>query len=384
MSNPLLTGAADSFDKVRLTPLGAALQIRAEKQGFEDGEFTVSEFAVHGAVRTPRVFDDPSQEIDSLFFSAGILDLGWRGKILVTGNDRLRWLNGMVTNAVQALPQDEGNYSFALNAQGRIQGDCYVYRRAGDLILDSSRDQIPALLRHFEHYIIMDEVELQDVSGQWTGLAVVGPQAPKILASLGIGLPSAAAHAHHARFGLGNIQGVEIIVVEADPVLVPRYEIWLAPADVLRVWNALKAAGAKPAGLAAAETLRVLEGTPLYGIDLSDRDLPQETRQTRALNFNKGCYLGQEIVERIHSRGKLHREFRQFALDGLPGSLPLELRSAGQVAGHITSAASVSNAGLRGNFALGFVREEILMSKAPIEYDGGSATPLDGLPQLKA
>ena len=76
-------------------------------------------------------------ELDSLLHSAGVSDLGWRGKILVTGSDRLRWLNGMVSNAVQSLPEGQGNYSFLLSVQGRIQGDCYVYRRAGDLLLDT-------------------------------------------------------------------------------------------------------------------------------------------------------------------------------------------------------------------------------------------------------
>ena len=87
---------------------------------------------------------------------------------------------------------------------------------------------------------------------------------------------------------------------------------------MLAVWETLQAAGATPCGLEAMEALRVLEATPLYGIDLNDRDLPQETAQTRALNFSKGCYLGQEIVERIRSRGKVNRQFRQFALHGAP------------------------------------------------------------------
>ena len=131
------------------------------------------------------MFDGLPAELDSLLHSAGVSDLGWRGKILVTGSDRLRWLNGMVSNAVQSLPEGQGNYSFLLSVQGRIQGDCYVYRRAGDLLLDTGYDQVPALMRHLDHFVIMDDVELADVSRDWTALSLAGPRAPQVLATLG-------------------------------------------------------------------------------------------------------------------------------------------------------------------------------------------------------
>ena len=167
------------------------------------------------------------------------------------------------------------------------------------------------------------------------------------------------------------------------------------------------------------EALRVLEATPLYGIDLNDRDLPQETAQTRALNFSKGCYLGQEIVERIRSRGKVNRQFRQFALQGgQPSQLPVDLRSGEQSVGRITSTASLSSAGLpqvlpgfpaelRGvvehhaaflnesrtggrvqgsvqeiRVALGFIRIEVVERNAEITYDGGVATALAAPPEI--
>ena len=135
-----------------------------------------------------------------------------------------------------------------------------------------------------------------------------------------------------------TIGEVPCTLIEAHHVSVPRYELWFAPEHVLAVWETLQAAGANPCGWEAMEALRVLEGTPLYGVDLNDRDLPQETAQTRALNFSKGCYLGQEIVERIRSRGKVNRQFRQFELHGnRPETLPVDLRSNDQSVGRITS-----------------------------------------------
>jgi folate-binding protein YgfZ len=330
---------------------------------------------------TARAFDGLAGEIDSLLHSAGVSDLGWRGKILVTGGDRLRWLNGMVSNAVQSLPEGQGNYSFLVSVQGRIQGDCYVYRRADDVLLDTSVEQVPALMSHLDHFIIMDDVELADVSQQWTALSLAGPRAGQVLATLGFSpLTSSMENAPMRSARIGE---VDCTVIEAYHVAVPRYELWFAPEHVLAVWETLQAAGADPCGWEAMEALRVLEGTPLYGVDLNDRDLPQETAQARALNFSKGCYLGQEIVERIRSRGKVNRQFRQFALQGArPDSLPVELRSNDQPVGRITSTASLSSAGLPQVLALGFVRVEVLERNQEIAYEGGVATALAAPPAI--
>jgi folate-binding protein YgfZ len=283
----------------------------------------------------------------------------------------------MVSNTVQSLPEGQGNYSFLLSVQGRIQGDCYIYRRADDLMLDTSCDQVPALMRHLDHFIVMDDVELADVSRQWTALALAGPAAHQVLATLGF--EAAIPRGENARLHNTRIGEVDCTLIETQPGAVPRYELWFAPEHVLAVWETLQAAGADPCGLEAMEALRVLEGVPLYGIDLNDRDLPQETAQIRALNFSKGCYLGQEIVERIRSRGKVNRQFRQFALHGAPAHLPADLRSGEQSVGRITSMASLPSAGLLG---LGFARLEVVERNSEITYDGGMATPLTAPPTI--
>jgi folate-binding protein YgfZ len=353
------------------TPLLAALQ--AQEATLEPARYC--------GTLTPRVFDGLAGEMDSLLHSAGVSDLGWQGKIRVTGSDRLRWLNGMVSNTVQSLPEGEGNYSFLLSVQGRIQGDCYVYRRSGDLLLDTGFDQIAALMHHLDHFIIMDDVELADVSQQWTALSLAGPGASRVLATLGHA-PSPSG-VQNARMTVARIGEVDCTIIEAYHVAVPRFELWFAPEHVLAVWETLQAAGATPCGLDAMETLRVLEATPLYGVDINDRDLPQETVQSRALNFSKGCYLGQEIVERIRSRGKVNRQFRQFALHGSqPPVLPIDLRSGEQSVGRVTSTTSLVSAGLPQVLGLGFVRVEIVERNAEITYEGGVATALAAPPEI--
>jgi folate-binding protein YgfZ len=363
-----LTAAPSSAEAgpPRPTPLSAAL-----------GPRTAS--ALHCGALTPSTFDGLPGELDSLLHSAGVSDLGWRGKILVTGGDRLRWLNGMVSNTVQSLPEGQGNYSFLLSVQGRIQGDCYVYHRAGDLLLDTGCDQVPGLLRHLDHFVVMDDVELADVSHNWTALSLAGPRAPQVLATLGF--TPAKASGENARMSSARIGEVGCTIIEANHPTVPRYELWFAPEHVLAVWETLEAAGANPCGLEAMEALRVLEATPLYGVDLNDRDLPQESAQKRALNFSKGCYLGQEIVERIRSRGKVNRQFHQFELDGArPGNLPVDLRIQDQSVGRITSVASVSMTGAPKLLALGFIRVEVVERNQVATYDGGVAAALSTPP----
>ncbi len=337
-----------------------------------------SDLQMHLGRITPRVFTDTESELASLVHTAAVYDLGYLTRIRITGKDRVRWLNGMVTNTVQSLPQGYGNYTLILNAQGRIQGDAYVFHAGDHLWFETDRFQAPRLLAHLDHFIIMDDVELQELDVANTALGLAGPQVQEILGALGLPVPETLA------FIPAVLQGIPLTVVRAYSVLVPRFELWLAAEDVAVVWHILIEAGAAPAGFRALESLRILECTPRYGVDMSDRYLPQEVNQARALNFNKGCYLGQEIVERIRSRATVHRSLRQFELHGSLPSPGTELRAEGdeKPIGEITSAAHYALPGLPRTFALGIVRIEALERKAAITYPGGRAIPLEAPPVL--
>ena len=318
------------------------------------------------------LFSTLSQELAALTEGAGAFDLGYRAQIAVSSADRLRWLNGMLTNNIQGLAEDTGNYSFVLNAQGRIQGDCEAFRLADRLLVVTDRSQLPALMAHFDHYIIMDDVALEDMSAARTALGLAGPRAPQLLAALGVTLPPAAPDALWLLET--RICGVPVQLTGGYPTTLPRFELWCANENVRALWDVLLAAGATPCGLHAAEALRVLEGIPRYGVDITSRDLPQETSQIRALHFSKGCYLGQEIVERIRSRGQVHRRLAQFTLSSEPSALPLELTAAGESApaGRITSAAQYQGT----HYGLGIVRSEAVERHRTLDYPGGVATLL--------
>ena len=326
-----------------------------------------------GACSTP-VFSVLSQEVAALVEGAGAFDLGYRGQIAVGSADRLRWLNGMLTNNIQGLAEGMGSYSFVLNAQGRIQGDCDAFHLPDHLLVITDRSQIPALMAHFDRFIIMDDVALEDISATRTALGLAGPLAPQLLAVLGVTIPKAAAAPASPSDNLWLMQtricGVPVQLIGGYPTAVPRFELWCANESVRMLWDVLLAAGAIPCGIRAAEALRVLEGTPRYGVDLGERDLPQETSQTRALHFSKGCYLGQEIVERIRSRGAVHRRLAQFTLSSEPAALPLEITAADAAAGRITSTALYNGT----RYGLGIVRAEAVERSPALDYPGGTAT----------
>ena len=300
---------------------------------------------------------------------APIHNVGW---IRVTGSDRVRWLNGMATNNIQALKPGKGCYNFFLNAQGRIMGDATAWMLEDSILLETATDRIPALMELLDHFIIMDDVELADL-GSFPGLTIAGPQAPAMLAQLGLQIPEPL---HESGQVLGEVR---LKVQHVNSPLVSRFELWPQGDTIASLEASLAEAGIARATREDLEQLRILEGTPLYGVDIRNtdaaKDLPQETAQTRALHFSKGCYLGQEIVERIRSRGAVHRTFSGFILTGdlpEPGAV---LSDETKPVGELTSVTRIELPSGPLQIALGYIRRETLDRGATITYPGGTATP---------
>ncbi len=312
--------------------------------------------------------------IEALLTGAAIASLDETGWIAVTGEDRIRWLNGMTTNSIQQLKPGDGCYNFILSAQGRIQGDGYAFATSTELLLETDRAQIPRLMELLDHFIIMDDVELRDLSAAQWGLLCAGPMAATMLHAIGLD-PERLTPLTRREV---NWQGIALSVVCGYAPLVPRFEIWTATAaEREAVRAALLAAGAASVELFELEQLRILEGTPRYGVDIRDRELPQETAQTRALHFAKGCYLGQEIVERIRSRGNVHRVFHAFQLQGelaQPGAI---IAAESKDVGELTSVALLPLSTGALQLGLGYIRREALDRKLQLDYPGGVATPIE-------
>jgi folate-binding protein YgfZ len=327
--------------------------------------------------RTAAVFSDAGRELSALVTEVAAFDRGSRVRLRVTGQDRVRWLNGMVTNTVKSLTTGTHNYTFVLNSQGRIQADAAVFAYPEHLTVETDRSQAERLVAHLDHFIIMDDVELSRVEGV-TSIGLAGPGAEALLSSISLPTPAPGT------FAAAGQSVIEVTGEALGSSQVRRFSLWVPDEHVEQVWRQLLAAGALPAGAVAVDALRVLEGTPLYGVDIGEKTLAQETGQMRALNFSKGCYLGQEIVERVRSRANVHRGVRQFALHGEPAAPGMQLQAGGAVIGELTSVAGIDllpdlEPDLKpGQIGLALVRVEALAGS--ISYPGGSAEVLAGSP----
>jgi aminomethyltransferase len=285
----------------------------------------------------------------------------------------------MVTNTIQDLKPGQGTYNFLLSVQGRIQGDATIFAEPDALLLETASSQVPTLIGLLDRFIIMDDVELADITSERSGLLVAGPQAASLLAKIGLNVEG--LETLEERTTSWNAAKISVFHMHSPLVgpLVQRYELWTDTDTTPRLLHALENAGAAPCEAQSLEWLRILEGTPLYGTDIRDRELPQETGQTRALHFAKGCYLGQEIVERIRSRGNVHRTFTAFRLEGnLPATGSL-LEAEGKQIGELTSVAAIplpTNNGSTAQLGLGYVRREALDRGITINYTGGVAVPV--------
>jgi len=230
------------------------------------------------------------------------------------------------------------------------------------------------LLAHLNKFIVMDDVELIPLgdeqvgeAGSETAIAVSGPLAPQVLERVGLPVIASAMAGTSVEWN-----GWEVRILRGYGVLAPHYEFWLPTAGLAKLWSCLRTGGATPVGATALEAFRIAEGIPAYGIDMVERDLPQETAQMRALHFSKGCYLGQEIVERIRTRGNVHRHLRPLELKGPAPVSGAELTlEDGTAAGTITSAAELPLKNGARVFALGMMRAEAEAKSQNFLYKAG-------------
>jgi aminomethyltransferase len=323
----------------------------------------------YAGAETVLRFASVDEELKALRQGCGVFDLGWRGKLVVSGEDRVRWLNAMVSNNTRDLAQDFGNYSFVLNAQGHIQGDLLAFQRGDFYMLECEVGEIAALGEFFDKFIIMDDVEIGDISEKLTSIGVGGPLAVQVLQSAGL----LAGELKPGQLVDGSWDGRGFTLVR-DPVVARSwYELWLAPENVEAVWNKLLSAGASPVGAEALEMQRILLGLPRVGIDTGARELVQETGQEYALHFAKGCYIGQEIVERVRARGVVPRRFTGLILEGGTAARGSKIMAGEKEIGEVTSSAEITLDGATHPVALGYVKRSSAAEGESLQVDGHAA-----------
>jgi len=220
---------------------------------------------------------------------AAWLDLSARARIVARGRDRARFLHNLTSNNVKAMMPGDSLYAFALTPQGRIVADLYLLCRPDDFLIDTEPELREKLRLHILKYKVADQIELEDITDSTACIGVEGPAAPP-----------APANTTSIPFTVTGQPGYRIVCsVDEKPAMIA----------------ALEAAGVKRATDEDARLVRIENGRPRYGEDILETSLPQETGQMQAVSFNKGCYLGQEIVERIRARGHVNRNFRKLELD---------------------------------------------------------------------
>jgi folate-binding protein YgfZ len=235
------------------------------------------------------------------------IDLSARGRIVVRGRDRARLLHAITSNEVKKMTPGTGCYAFLLNPQGRIQADLCLFCFDDHFLIDTEPELREKVRQHIKRYIIADQVELEDVTAVTAAIGVEGPGAAEILAALGATVP--AAEYAHAPWGVATVAAVTVTGQPGARVFCPSEEL-------AAIVGQMEAAGVVAASGDDARAVRIENGKPRYGEDIRETSLPQETQQMHAVSFNKGCYLGQEIVERIRAQGRVNKKLMRVELDG--------------------------------------------------------------------
>jgi folate-binding protein YgfZ len=293
----------------------------------------------------------------------GLLDRFERGKLIVSGSEAAEYLQGQLTNDVEALAPGEGQYAALLDRKGHIQADMRVLRTGSDEIwIDTEPQALAAAKRHLEMYKIGREVAVADLTGERAILSLIGPRSVEIAA--GAALPEHAGEAT-------KIGGVECLAVgTADGI-----DLIAKSGDAGDLREALTGAGAVEVGPEAAEVVRIEAGVPRFGAEMSAETMPAEAGIVeRAISFTKGCYIGQEPVARLHYKGRPNRHLRGLELSA-PAAPGTSLRLGEKEVGRIGSAC-LSPA--RGPIALAIVRREAEPgTELAVGEDGVTARVID-------
>ncbi len=325
-----------------------------------------------------------ADEITSARTAAAVFALADRGLVEVRGNDRVRFLQGQLSNEVAALDPSgarSGCHALVLTPQGRIVADVHVLARPDAFWLETDLAAVTALIVRLEKYVIADDVQIADRSGDWARFGVEGPRASSVVSTAA----GRAVAIEPDAWAALSVAGADTIVAAFGWSGETALQMLVPIAQREAVANALEAAartaGAKVSSAAVLEVLRIEAGVPRYGAELGEQTLPAEARLVEsAVSFTKGCYTGQEIVARMQSRGRVGHLLVGLVFgpdaDHLPAPGTALLRD-GAKNGEVTSVALSPAAG---PIALGFVRAAHAESGSRFELPNGSQATVVTLP----
>jgi len=327
----------------------------------------------------PLHFGDPGREWRAAREGCAVFVAGFRELLAATGEDRVSFLQGMLSNDVKSLVPGAGIYASFLTEQGRVVSDLRVYADADRLLLDVLAPRRDLLRAGLERFLVADDVELEPPPGEAVLLGLEGPLARDMLSEV-LGMSVAVTQAlDHER---SEFHASPLRVVCCSEVGGQGFLLCGSSEIAAALFDACCVAGAIPLGMQALEMLRVEAGIPWAGVDMDEDVLVIEAGLERALSFSKGCYLGQEVVERIAARGRVNRKLAGLAIEGAEVPPPGAVLVAGdKEVGRVTSA--VRSELFERGIALGYVRREHLEpgTALRVRWAGGEAgATVSGLP----
>jgi folate-binding protein YgfZ len=319
--------------------------------------------------RLPVHYGDPAEEYRAAREAVGLVDRSVIGKAVVTGRDRAAFLQGMLTNDVKGLQPGQGCAAAFLDAHGKVTALLCVYALEDRLWLELPPGYTEKTLQALDRFLISEKAYFEAADDAFVVIAVLGPGAGALLDGLAGRALDLAPYAHAEV----AIAGVPVRVIRRSETGGPGFHCWTAPEHGAALWRALREAGAAPVGQQALEVLRLEAGVPWYGRDVDDTVIMPETRLDDRVHYQKGCYIGQEVVARVKYRGHVNRALSGLLLDGerVPAA-GAKVFADGKEVGRITSAArSIARGAV---IALGYVRREHFEPGAAVTVQDGETT----------
>jgi folate-binding protein YgfZ len=325
----------------------------------------------------PDFFADWKDEWRVARESVALFDTNWHALARLTGPDRVRYLNAIVSNDVLSLGENQGTLALLLDPRGHILAELEIYARQDDLLVLSHASVRDRTMTMLDKYIIMDDVELEDATDRLATVAVEGPHAGfAVSEATGLSLNGFSELAGEK----GAVGGVECYIVRRSHFGKPGIQV-IAPAEHIQtVWDTLygmaHAVHGGHIGMRALDALRLEAGIPWFPLDFDDSVIPHEAAlENTHLSFTKGCYTGQEIVERVRSRGQvIRRRVRLTFSTPEPPRTGTKITRSGAEVGYVTSAAFSPAAGT--SIGMGYLRREFTQVGTTVNLPEQTATVL--------
>ena len=321
------------------------------------------ELAPYFGVTLPAQFSDPLSEHRTARQAVALIDTNFRSVFSLAGPDRVRYLNAVLTSNVRDLIPGQGTVGLLLNAQGHILAELETLA-CEDRILALGHMQVREKTSQIlEKFIIMDDVTLTDETAEYGTIAIEGPLAPAIVRELAnIDFDALPALGHARASVTSAVDEISCRVIRSSLFGFPGVEFLVAREMLGSLWGALAAGvrkhGGAPIGYRALNALRLEAGVPWFGVDFDERQIPHEAAlENTHISYVKGCYTGQEIVERVRSRGHVNRRRTGLQFSAAePPAAGAALTASGAEAGQVTSAAFSPLLGKA--IGMGYVRRE--------------------------